>query len=99
MISNEEKDYCVNDNELKKRLKLRLNRIEGQIRGLRKMVEQDEHCDDILNQIASVKAALNGVSKLILESHIRYHLLCEIKVDHDEDRVLSEFLYTLNKLL
>ncbi|MDR1834401.1 MAG: metal-sensitive transcriptional regulator [Fusobacteriaceae bacterium] len=94
-----EKEHCVNDDELKRKLKLRLNRIEGQIHGVSRMIEEDKHCDDILNQAASVKAALNGVCKLILESHIKKHLLEEIKQGNDEDKVLSELLYTLNKML
>ncbi|MDR3259313.1 MAG: metal-sensitive transcriptional regulator [Fusobacteriaceae bacterium] len=98
MKKNMGEDYCVNDDELKKKLRLRLNRIEGQIHGIYKMIEKDEHCDDVLNQISSVKSALNGVSKVILEAHIKHHLVIEMKTGN-EDAVLSELLYTLNKLL
>lgn len=88
----------VENTEFKKNLSTRLNRIEGQLRGIKKMVENDIHCDDVLNQISSVKAALNGVSKMILESHIRHCLVEDIK-SGEEDEVLESFLYTLNKIL
>ncbi|MDR1831269.1 MAG: metal-sensing transcriptional repressor [Fusobacteriaceae bacterium] len=91
--------FCVTDSAQKQKLLLRLKRIEGQIRGVIHMIEEDRHCDDVLNQIASVKAALNGVSKVILETHISNHLLAEIKNGGKEDKILSDFLYTLNKLL
>ena len=49
----------------------RLNRIEGQVRGIKAMIERDEYCDDVLTQIASVKSAIDGVAKLLLESHVQ----------------------------
>ncbi|MGF6905555.1 metal-sensitive transcriptional regulator [Fusobacterium sp. PH5-44] len=88
----------VENTEFKKNLSTRLNRIEGQLRGIKKMVENDIHCDDVLNQISSVKAALNGVSKMVLESHIKHCLVEDIK-SGQEDKVLEGFLYTLNKIL
>ena len=50
----------------------RLRRIEGQVRGLQKMVEEQRWCGDILTQISSVEVALGGVSKLLLENHLRH---------------------------
>ena len=61
--------YCTSA-ETKKKLKARLNRIEGQVRGINNMIEKDAYCDDILNQIASVRAALAGESKQVLEGHL-----------------------------
>lgn len=49
----------------------RLNRIEGQIRGIRGMVEKDAYCTDILTQVAAVNAALNSFNKVLLENHIK----------------------------
>ncbi len=49
----------------------RLNRIEGQIRGIKNMVEDDKYCVDVLIQIAAAKSALNSVGAVILESHIQ----------------------------
>lgn len=50
----------------------RLRRIEGQIRGIHRMVEEDRPCADIVNQVASVEQALSGVTKLLLTSHLRH---------------------------
>jgi len=88
----------VEDVEFQNKLSIRLNRIEGQLKGIKKMVDKDLHCDEILNQIASVKAALNGISKMILESHIKHCLVEEIKLGK-EDEVLEGLLYTLNKII
>jgi len=49
----------------------RMSRIEGQIRGIKGMIEKYAYCDDVLNQIASAQSALNGVSKLLLEKHMK----------------------------
>ena len=57
--------------EERKKLIHRLNRIEGQIRGIRKMVEKDAYCADILIQSAAVNAAVNAFNKELLASHIR----------------------------
>lgn len=73
----------------------RLNRIEGQVRGLRKMVEQDAYCDGILNQIASVRAALGGTADLLLEYHVKGCIAGRIK-EGDRDAV-DEVLATIRK--
>lgn len=82
----------------KKKLEARINRIEGQIRGIGKMLGNKVGCDDVLNQISSVKSALNGVSKLILESHIRNCVVNDIKAG-SEDEIISELVQTLNKMI
>lgn len=82
----------------KKKLEARINRIEGQIRGIGKMLGNRVGCDDVLNQISSVKSALNGVSKLILESHIRNCVVNDIKAG-SEDEIISELVQTLNKMI
>jgi DNA-binding FrmR family transcriptional regulator len=56
----------------KKTICNRLGRIEGQIRGITKMVETDVYCEDILNQLASAKAALNGVIMILFENHTKH---------------------------
>lgn len=75
----------------------RLNRIEGQIRGLKGLIEKDTYCDDVLNQIASVQSALNGVGKLLLEHHLKSCVVERIQ-EGDED-VIPELLTTMNKLM
>lgn len=83
--------------KLKSNLTTRLNRIEGQIRGVKGMIEKDVYCDDILNQIAAVQSALNSVGKLLLESHMKSCVIERIQAGEHE--VLDELLTTMNKLL
>lgn len=83
--------------ELKKKLKSRLNRIEGQVKAIHRMIDEDIYCDDVLNQISSAKSALNGVGKSLLEAHMKSCVVEQIKEGREE--VVDEFLYTINKLL
>lgn len=87
----------VREEKLKSSLITRLNRAEGQIRGIKGMVERDVYCNDVLNQIAAVQAALDSVSKLILENHIRGCLVERIKAGDDE--IVDELLVTIGKIL
>ncbi|GGO00335.1 metal-sensitive transcriptional regulator [Saccharibacillus kuerlensis] len=83
--------------ETKNNLISRLNRIEGQIRGIKGMVEKDTYCDDVLNQIAAAQSALNSVGKLLLEGHMRS---CVIeRIEAGETEVIDELLITVNKLM
>jgi DNA-binding FrmR family transcriptional regulator len=83
--------------ELKKKLINRLNKIEGQIRGLKKMIEEDSYCDDILTQISASKGALNGVSKLVFENHLKNCLVRDIKENKEE--TIDELLITIERML
>lgn len=65
--------------EIKKRLIHRLKILEGQIRGLQKMVDKEEYCVDILYQSSAVKEALSGVEDLILENHLSTHVIEQVK--------------------
>lgn len=60
------------DPEIKKTVQNRLKRIEGQIRGLQKMVEEERYCADVITQVSSVQEALRGVSKSLLQNHLRH---------------------------
>lgn len=75
----------------------RLNRIEGQIRGIRGMVENDAYCPDILVQSAAVNAAVNAFSKELLASHIRTCVADDIRRGNDD--VIDELVATLQKLM
>ena len=75
----------------------RLNRIEGQVRGIKGMVEQDAYCTDILVQVAAVNAALNSFNKVLLENHIRSCVVRDIKEGKEE--TLDELVGTLHKLM
>lgn len=75
----------------------RLNRIEGQIRGIKGLIEKDTYCDDVLNQIAAVQSALNGVGKLLLEGHMKSCIVERIQAGEHE--VIDELLVTVHKLM
>ncbi|MCI6037575.1 MAG: metal-sensing transcriptional repressor [Candidatus Limiplasma sp.] len=75
----------------------RLNRIEGQIRGIRGMVENNAYCPDILMQSAAVTAAMNAFNKELLASHIRTCVAQDIRDGKDE--VIDELVSTLQKLM
>lgn len=81
----------------KKDLISRLNRVEGQVRGIRGMVEKDIYCDDILNQISAVQAALKSISKLILEGHMKSCLIDRVQAGDTE--VVDELLKTIGKMM
>ncbi len=83
--------------EEQKRLIHRLNRIEGQIRGIRGMVEKSAYCVDILSQVAAANAALNSFSKELLASHIRTCVAQDIREGKDE--TIDELVSTLQKLM
>jgi len=75
----------------------RLNKIEGQIRGITRMVEEDVYCDDILHQIFSVESALSGVKKNLLEAHVKSCVLDQIK--SGDELVIEELMNTIRKML
>ena len=83
--------------EERKALLNRLSRIEGQVRGIRKMVETDCYCTDILTQVSAVQAALNAFNRELLANHIRTCVADDIRAGKDE--VLDELLCTLQKLM
>ncbi|HEU4964188.1 MAG TPA: metal-sensitive transcriptional regulator [Bacilli bacterium] len=83
--------------ETKQNLITRLNRIEGQIRGVKAMIEKDTYCDDVLHQIASAQSALNSVGRLLLESHMKS---CVVeRIQEGDHAVIDEVLKTMGKLL
>ncbi len=75
----------------------RLNRIEGQIRGIRAMVEKEAYCPDILVQVAAANAALNSFNKVLLANHIRTCVADDIRDGNDE--TIDELVKTLQKLM
>ncbi|MDY3014051.1 MAG: metal-sensing transcriptional repressor [Evtepia sp.] len=83
--------------EERKRLLNRLSRIEGQIRGIRGMVEKDAYCTDILIQSAAVTAAMNAFNRHLLADHIRTCVATDIREGKDE--VIDELVATLQKLM
>ena len=91
------KKTTARSTEEQKKLIHRLNRIEGQICGIRKMVENNAYCTDILMQSAAVNAAVNAYNKELLASHIRGCVSRDIREGKDE--VIDELVATLQKLM
>jgi DNA-binding FrmR family transcriptional regulator len=71
--------------EIKEDVLRRLNRIEGQVKGLRRLIEQETYCVDVLTQLSSVHEALRGVSKIIMRDHLQ-HCVTDALRDGDEDQ-------------
>ncbi|MDD6716985.1 MAG: metal-sensing transcriptional repressor [Firmicutes bacterium] len=83
--------------EEKKNLIHRLNRIEGQIRGIRRMVEEDAYCVDILTQVSATSCAMNSFTKELLAEHIKGCVTEDIKEGHEEK--VDELVKLIQKLL
>ena len=92
-----EEKTTVRSEEQKKKLINRLKRIEGQVRGIQTMIEEDAYCNDILTQSAAVNAAINSFNKEILASHIQGCVARDIRAGKDE--VIEELVTTLQKLM
>ncbi len=83
--------------EEKKKLMNRLKRIEGQVRGLEKMIEADAYCPDVLIQASAINSAMNGFSKELLASHLRSCVVEDIRSGKDE--AVDELVELLRKLM
>lgn len=83
--------------EEQKALINRLNRIEGQIRGIKGMVERDVYCTDIITQVAAATAALNSFNKQLLAEHIRTCVVNDIK--NGKDETIDELVSLIQKLM
>ena len=75
----------------------RLNRIEGQIRGIRGMIERDAYCTDVLTQVSAATAALNSFNKALLANHIKTCVAQDIR--NGKDETIDELVVTLQKLM
>ncbi len=87
----------IRSEEEKKALMTRLNRIEGQIKGIKKMVENDVYCQDILIQCLAVNSALDGFNTLLLENHFKTCISDDLK--HGDMTSLEESLKIIRKLM
>ena len=100
-MTTEKEDCCMRTKERPEEeirdLIHRLNRVEGQIRGIRGMIEKDAYCVDILNQVSAANSALNSFTRVLLENHIRSCVTEDIR-DGKDDK-LEELLATLQKLM
>ena len=75
----------------------RLSRIEGQVRGIRRMLEEDAYCIDIINQVAAANAALNSFTKVMLANHIHTCVTEDVQAGNSEK--VDELVKTLQKLM
>lgn len=83
------------DADVKDRNVKRLRRIEGQVRGLQKMVEEDRYCADVLTQISSVQEALRGVGRELMRNHLRHCAASAIRAGDDEAEAMYDELVDL----
>ncbi|MFD6442556.1 metal-sensitive transcriptional regulator [Peribacillus sp. NPDC060186] len=83
--------------KVKNNLTTRLNRVEGQIRGIKGLIEKDTYCDDVITQIAATQSALNSVARILLEGHLKSCVL--ERIQEGDTEVLDEVLVTFQKLM
>lgn len=101
-ITEEGCPYCSGkhkdrDDKEKKDLMNRLKRIEGQVRGVEGMLENDAYCTDILMQVSAITSALNSFNKVLLGNHMRTCVADSIREGNDE--IIDELVVTLQKLM
>ncbi len=87
----------VRSEEEKKKLLNRLNRLEGQVRGIRKMIENDAYCNDVLIQSAAAAAAVDAFSRAVLRAHLHTCVIRDIRAGNDD--VADELMETLERLM
>jgi CsoR family transcriptional regulator, copper-sensing transcriptional repressor len=83
----------------KDELQARLRRVEGQVRGLERMVEQDTYCIDVLTQISAVNAALRKVAVALLDDHLRHCVRDATSDDASSDAIITEATAAIDRLL
>lgn len=104
MIDKQTKEACCcgerrkqrNEKEFKD-LMNRLNRIEGQVRGVKNMLENDAYCPDVLVQVSAITAALNSFNKVLLANHIESCVVEDLK--SDKEGTIEELVSVLQKLM
>ncbi|MFI3207340.1 MAG: metal-sensing transcriptional repressor [Clostridia bacterium] len=85
------------ENEEITKLNNRLKRIEGQVRGVQRMLNEDAYCTDILTQVSAIQSALNSFNQELLENHIKSCVVNDIKNGNDE--VITDLVKTIKKLM
>ena len=101
--NNEDKKCCCCERKKQRQEKEykdlvnRLSRIEGQVRGIKRMVEEDAYCTDILMQVSAVNAALNSFNKVLLANHIKTCVRQDILDEREE--TVDDLVVTLQKLM
>jgi DNA-binding FrmR family transcriptional regulator len=103
--SNCESEHCHTTTErkshhsdrVKQNLITRLNRIEGQIRGVKGLIVKDTYCDDVITQLAAIQSALNSVSKILFEGHMKTCIM--ERIQEGDTEAIDEVLITIGKLM
>ncbi len=95
-------DCCTNKHKYRsaeeyKALSNRLNRIEGQVRGIKNMLDSDAYCTDILIQVSAIQAALNAFNRELLSNHI--HTCVAENIKNGNDEVIDELVTALQKIM
>ncbi|MCD8910975.1 copper-sensing transcriptional repressor CsoR [Staphylococcus gallinarum] len=93
-----ETETAHHSEQTKSNLKSRLNRIEGQVRAINRMIDEDVYCDDVLTQIRATRSALNSVATKLLDHHMKSCIMD--KVNHgQQEEAMEELLVTFQKLM
>ncbi len=95
--AHEDEKTTERTNDEVKKLMNRLSRIEGQIRGIKRMLENDAYCPDILTQSAAVTSAMNAFSRELLSNHVHHCVVRDIKEGKEE--TVDELMDTIYKLM
>lgn len=85
------------EDEEYRKLMNRLNRVEGQVRGVKKMLEEEQYCVDILTQVSAIQAALNAFNKELLSNHIHTCVVNQLQQGNTE--VVDELCESIKKLM
>jgi CsoR family transcriptional regulator, copper-sensing transcriptional repressor len=95
LLHSERKSH--HSEQTKKNLVTRLNRIEGQIRGVKGLIEKDTYCDDVITQISAIQSALNSVAKILFEGHLKS---CVVeRIQEGDMEVVDELLVTIQRMM
>jgi len=84
--------------QIKSNLKSRLNRIEGQVRAINRMIDEDVYCDDVLTQIRATRSALNSVATKLLDHHMKSCIMDKVN-QGEQQEAMDELLVTFQKLM
>jgi DNA-binding FrmR family transcriptional regulator len=76
----------------------RIARIEGQVKGIRRMIDEHEYCIDIITQIQATRAALQSVSKIILEKHLKYCVVDALENNTEVEQKIEEIMYVIKRM-
>lgn len=94
----ENQNHAHHSEQVKLNLKSRLNRIEGQVKAINRMIDEDVYCDDVLTQIRATRSALNSVATKLLEYHMKSCIMEKINQGTEEE-AMEELLVTFQKLV